>query len=96
MVNELQSVFRRWVNNLEVGTNDRPLADIIRSDGKVLDFNYEKERKPQSYLQVVIDVAQENVFDLIGQYDEELRTVKRSLRSIRLSLTSCQMLIRSL
>lgn len=111
LVNELQPAFRRWVNRLEVGTSDRPLADLIRSDGKVLDFNYtefvetlygvhdvcyihgnrkkkgklilghrpgvegvfhERERKPHSYRQAVIDVAQDNVFDLIGQYDEEL------------------------
>ena len=40
LVNELQPAFRRWVNSLEAGTNDRPLADLIRTDGKVLDFNY--------------------------------------------------------
>ncbi|MBR0396757.1 MAG: bacteriophage abortive infection AbiH family protein [Eubacterium sp.] len=111
LVNELQPAFRRWVNSLEIGTDDRPLSDLISSDGKVLDFNYtefvetlycvhdvcyihgnrkkkgklilghrpgvesvfhERERKPQSYCQAVIDVAQDNVFDLIGQYDEEL------------------------
>lgn len=111
LVNELQPAFRRWVNSLEVGTDDRPLADLIRSDGKVLDFNYtefvetlygvhdvcyihgnrkkkgklilghrpgaegffhERERKPQTYRQAVIDVAQDSVFDLIGKYDEEL------------------------
>jgi len=40
LVNELLPAFRRWVNSLEVGTDDRPLADLIRSDGRVLDFNY--------------------------------------------------------
>ena len=40
LVNELQPAFRRWVNRLEVGTDDRPLADLICSDGRVLDFNY--------------------------------------------------------
>ena len=111
LVNELQPAFRRWVNSLEAGTNDRPLADLIRTDGKALDFNYtefietlygvrdvcyihgnrkkkgklilghrpgvesllhEKEREPKSYRQAVIDVAQDNVLDLIGQYDKEL------------------------
>jgi hypothetical protein len=33
---------------------------------------HEKERKPRSYRQAVVDVAQDNVFELIGQYDEEL------------------------
>ena len=33
---------------------------------------HEKERKPRSYRQTVIDVAQENVLNLIGQYDEEI------------------------
>ena len=33
---------------------------------------HEKERKPRSYRQAVIDIAQDNVFDLINQYDEEL------------------------
>lgn len=111
LVNELHPAFRRWINGLEVGTNDRPLANLICADGKVLDFNYtefvetlygvhdvcyihgnrkqkgklilghkpdnegvfhEKERMPRSYRQAAIDVAQDNVFDLIGQYDEEL------------------------
>ncbi len=111
LVNELHPAFRRWVNSLEIGTDDRPLANLIRSEGKVLDFNYtefietlygihdicyihgsrkkkqrlilghmpgvkgsfhEKERKPRSYRQAVVDVAQDNVFELIGQYDEEL------------------------
>ena len=111
LVDNLQPAFRRWVNSLEVGTDDRPLADLIGADGKVLNFNYtefvetlygahdvcyihgsrkkkgklilghrpgaegvfhEKERNPHSYRQAVIDVAQDNVFDLIGQYDEEL------------------------
>ena len=111
LVNELQPAFRRWVSSLKVGTNDRPLADLIRSDGKVLNFNYtefvetlygvhdicyihgnrkkkqklilghrpdtedefyEKQRIPRSYRQAIIDVAQSNVFDLIGEYDEEL------------------------
>lgn len=31
-----------------------------------------KERKPCTYRQAVIDVAQDNVFELIGQYDENL------------------------
>ncbi len=120
LVNELQSAFRRWVNSLKIGTDDRPLADLIRSDGKVLNFNYtefietlygvhdvcyihgnrkkkgklilghkpgiegtfhEKERKPRSYRQAVIDAAQYNVFDLVGQYDEEL--TKNSQEIIR-------------
>lgn len=111
LVNDLHSSLSRWINSLEIGTDDKPLADLIRSDGKVLNFNYtefietlyniqdicyihgsrkkkqrliighmpgsegsfhEKERKPRSYRQAVIDIAQDNVFDLINQYDEEL------------------------
>ena len=112
IVNELQPAFRRWVEKLKTGTDDRPLKDLIRSDGKVLCFNYtefaetlygaenvcyihgcrkrkgqklilghrsgiesefhEKERKPKSYRQAVIDAAQREVFDLIMQYDKEL------------------------
>ena len=120
LVNDLHPAFRRWVNSLEVGTDDRPLVDLIHPGGKVLDFNYtefietlygihdvcyihgsrkkkgklilghkpgvegifyEKERRPQSFRQAVIDVAQDNVFDLIWQYDEEL--TKNSQEIIR-------------
>lgn len=112
LVNELHPAFRRWINSLEIGTDDRPLVHLFKTDGKVLDFNYtefvetlygthnvcyihgcrknkkeklilghkpdfeasfhEKERKPHNYRQAVVDVAQDNVFELIGQYDEEL------------------------
>ena len=111
LVDSLQPNFRRWVEQLEVGTDDRPLKALIHPQGKVLDFNYtefietlygvkevcyihgsrkkkkklilghrpgatgnfnERSRKPRNYRQAVIDVAQENVFDLIGQYDEDL------------------------
>lgn len=33
---------------------------------------HQKNRKPQNYRQAMIDVAQDNVFDLIGQYDKDL------------------------
>ena len=33
---------------------------------------YERSRKPRTYRQAVIDVAQDNVLDLVGQYDEDL------------------------
>lgn len=33
---------------------------------------YQKDRKPRNYHQAVVDLAQENVFDLIGQYDKAL------------------------
>lgn len=111
LVNNLQPTFRRWIERLEVGTDDRPLNGLIHPQGKVLDFNYtefietlygvkevcyihgsrkkkkklilghkpgaagnfhQKNRKPQNYRQAMIDVAQDNVFDLIGQYDKDL------------------------
>lgn len=111
LVNSLPPAFRRWVEQLEVGTDDRPLIALVHPQGKVLDFNYtefietlygvkevcyihgsrrekkklilghkpgvvgnicETSRKPRNYRQAVIDVAQDNVFDLIGQYDEDL------------------------
>ena len=111
LVRLLQPAFRRWIERLEIGTDDLPLSDLIRPQGKILDFNYtefvetlynvndvcyihgcrkkreklilghrpeatgcfhEKRRKPQNYRQAVIDVAQDNVFDLIAQYDEDL------------------------
>lgn len=40
IVSELQPAFRRWVEHLEVGTDDRPLIGLIHPQGKVLDFNY--------------------------------------------------------
>ncbi len=111
LVNNLQPTFRRWIERLEIGTDDRPLNCLIHPQGKVLNFNYtefietmygvkdvcyihgsrkkkkklilghkpgaaenfyEKSRTPRTYRQAVIDVAQDNVLDLIGQYDEDL------------------------
>lgn len=111
LVRNLQPTFRRWIEHLEVGTDERPLTGLIHPQGKVLDFNYtefvetlygiknvcyihgsrkrkgklilghklgsaeelyERGRKPQTYRQAVIDVAQNNVLDLVGQYDEDL------------------------
>jgi hypothetical protein len=40
VVNELPRRFRMWVETLSIGTDDRPLQDILRKDGKVLCFNY--------------------------------------------------------
>ena len=111
LVSNLQPTFRRWIEHLEVGTDERPLTGLIDPQGKVLDFNYtefvetlygiknvcyihgsrkrkgklilghrpgatedlyERDRKPQTYRQAVIDVARDNVLDLVGQYDEDL------------------------
>lgn len=33
---------------------------------------YEQSRKPRTYRQAVIDVARDNVFDLVEQYDSDL------------------------
>lgn len=120
LVEELHPAFRRWINRLEIGTDDKPLSGLICADGKVLDFNYtefietlygvhnynicyihgnrtrneqlilghksdvtlpfyEKERKPKNHRQAVIDVAQENVFDIIGQYDDMLTKNSREI-----------------
>ena len=111
VVNSLQPSFHRWINRLEVGTDDRPLDKLIHADGKVLNFNYtefietlygvkdvcyihgnrkkkeklilghkpgtvdsfyEHGRKPKNYRQAVVDVARDNVLDLVRQYDEDL------------------------
>lgn len=40
IADKLQPAYRRWVEKLCVGTDDRPLKTLIRSDGKVLCFNY--------------------------------------------------------
>lgn len=111
LVSNLQPTFRRWIEHLEVGTDERPLTGLIDPQGKVLDFNYtefvetlygiknvcyihgsrkrkgklilghrpgatedlyERGRKPRTYRQAVIDVARDNVLDLVGQYDEDL------------------------
>lgn len=40
VVNELPRRFRMWVETLSIGTDDRPLQDILRKNGKVLCFNY--------------------------------------------------------
>lgn len=38
--NELPRRFRMWIETLSIGTDDRPLQDILRKNGKVLCFNY--------------------------------------------------------
>lgn len=40
IVSKLQNSFRRWVSQLEVGTDDRPLEQLICPNAKVLNFNY--------------------------------------------------------
>lgn len=40
VVNELPRRFRMWVESLSIGTDDRPLQDILRKNGQVLCFNY--------------------------------------------------------
>lgn len=40
LVSNLQPTFRRWIEHLEVGTDERPLTGLIDPQGKVLDFNY--------------------------------------------------------
>ena len=40
LVNSLQPTFRRWIDHLEIGTDERPLIGLIHPWGKVLDFNY--------------------------------------------------------
>lgn len=40
VVNELPRRFRMWVETLSIGTDDRPLQDILRKNGQVLCFNY--------------------------------------------------------
>lgn len=37
---DLPPAFRRWVNRLKIGTNDRPLKALINPHGKALIFNY--------------------------------------------------------
>lgn len=37
---DLPPAFRRWVNRLKLGTNDRPLETLINPHGKALSFNY--------------------------------------------------------
>ncbi len=37
---DLPPAFRRWVNRLKLGTNDRPLEALINPRGKALSFNY--------------------------------------------------------
>lgn len=110
--NELPSAFRRWVEKLEVRTDNRPLETLICSEGKVLCFNYtefpetlyglkdvcyihgcrknNQERlilghrpglesnykemvvEPHDFREAAIYLAQENVFDLVEQYDRDL------------------------
>ncbi len=118
LVRDLQPAFRRWVERLEVGTDDRPLIGLIHPMGKVLNFNYtefietlygvkdvcyihgsrrkkeklilghrpgetgsfsEKSMEPENYRQAVIDVAQDNVFDLVGEYDKDLTKNSREI-----------------
>lgn len=37
---ELPIAFRKWVDKLEIGTDDKPLEKVICSKGKALSFNY--------------------------------------------------------
>ncbi len=37
---DLPPAFRRWVNRLKIGTDDRPLEVLINPHGKALSFNY--------------------------------------------------------
>lgn len=39
IVTDLPPAFRRWVNRLKLGTNDRPLEALINPRGKALNFN---------------------------------------------------------
>lgn len=118
LVSGLQPAFRRWIECLKVGTDDRPLNGLINPKGKVLDFNYtefietlygmkdvcyihgarkkkgelilghkpgatgifnEKRGDPKNYRQAAIDVAQDNVFGLIWEYDRELTKDSREI-----------------
>ncbi len=118
LVSGLQPAFRRWMERLEVGTDERPLSGLINPQGKVLDFNYtefietlygmkdvcyihgsrkkkgklilghkpgatgsfnEKRGDPKNYRQAAIDVAQDNVFGLIREYDRELTKDSREV-----------------
>ena len=40
VANELPPRFRMWVETLSIGTDDRPLRDILRKDGQILCFYY--------------------------------------------------------
>lgn len=40
IANGLPKAFRKWVNSLSIGTDDRPLKELIQSNGRVLSFNY--------------------------------------------------------
>lgn len=40
IANDLPPAFRRWVNKLKIGTDDRPLKAVINPHGKALSFNY--------------------------------------------------------
>ena len=109
---DLQKAFRRWVEKLFVGTDDRPLKDLLDNKGKVLCFNYtefpetiygckdicyihgcrknkkeklilghrpgmssgfhEYDKKARNYREAIVKLAQNNVFGLIADYDQEL------------------------
>lgn len=40
VADSLQKYFRGWVSTLNIGTEDKPLLDLICANGRVLSFNY--------------------------------------------------------
>lgn len=112
IVDDLQPAFRKWVSRLCVGTDDRPLSNLISPKGKALSFNYtefietlygvsnvcyihgcrknknerlvlgyrpgaessfhETWKEPHDSRSAAVDLAQDEAFRLIGEYNEDL------------------------
>ena len=59
VVEELPRRFRKWVETLAIGTDDRPLQDMFRN-GKVLCFNYTE------FVETLYGISEENVCYIHG------------------------------
>ncbi|MEG2679070.1 MAG: AbiH family protein [Oscillospiraceae bacterium] len=69
---ELPRQFRRWVETLSIGTDDRPLKNIFRN-GKVLCFNYTE------FVETLYGVAKNNVCYIHGCRRKEKYHQKETL-----------------
>lgn len=70
---DLPRRFRHWVEKLTVGTDDRPLTEIIDKDGKVLDFNYTE------FIETLYGVSKDNVCYIHGCRRKEKYHFKETL-----------------
>ena len=60
MNEELRKRFEAWIRRIETGTEDRPLAPLIKKDGKFLSFNYTE------FLEDLYGIEEQNICYIHG------------------------------